>query len=277
MARDHVLTVRLILLAQLEVLMGSKGTPAFMSFKALLGDGHVQSLNDDLESLIYVVLYAALRWLPVKSLHPLNWWMTKFFGAPCPDGRGGSADTKWINAMSRRYTSDLHSPTSPSVVHWLMAAMDLHYKGGTPNPVWNDGKELKKLWEKVLAENLSSDDRVVNEILGMETRNNGSLHVTHTSATSTQILYRSRNESPRPATAAKRSRAHSADSSVPPPSPKPAKRSRSGRQPQVESMSVENRRDEDVDSATMSSGSTSALSSEESTRSSPRSASQGRS
>jgi len=233
MARDHVLTVRLILLAQLEVLMGSKGTPAFMSFKALLGDGHVHSLNDDLESLIYVVLYAALRWLPVKSLHPLNWWITEFFSAPCPDGRGGGADPKWINALSRRYTSDLHSTTSPSIVHWLMAAMDLHYKGENPNPVWNDGNELKKLWEEVLAADLPSDDRVVNPIPGMKTRNNGSLHATHTPATSTQILYRSRNESPRPPAPAKRPRAHSADSSVPPPSHKPAKRSRSGRQPQA--------------------------------------------
>ncbi|KAF9642368.1 hypothetical protein BDM02DRAFT_3072078, partial [Thelephora ganbajun] len=50
--RDNVLIVH------------SKGTPAFMSFKALKVQGHVHGLKDDLESFIYVVLYGALRWLP---------------------------------------------------------------------------------------------------------------------------------------------------------------------------------------------------------------------
>jgi len=258
--------------------MGSKGTPAFMSFKALLGDGHVHSLNDDLESFIYVVLYAALRWLPVESSYLLNWWMTEFFSAPRPDGTHGGAVHKMGSAIFRVATSTLRSTTSHRVVYWLKAAMDLHYKGGSPNPVWNDGKELKKLWEEVLAAELPSDDWFANPMPGIKTGNN---HATHTSATSTQVLYGSRNESPHPPTPTKRSRAHSTDSSVPPPSPKPAKRSRSGRQPQAGSTSVGNRRDEDlmtgIDSTTMSLGSTSALSSEESTRSSPRSTSRGRS
>ena len=255
--------------------MHPKGTPAFMSFQTLIGRGHVHCLRDDLESFLYVVLYAALRWLPVELSETLDWWIADFFSAPRAYGHGGGAGLKGSNAAFRWYTSGLRSTTSFHVVNWLNAATDLHYKDGAPNPLWDDGKALREMWEKVLAEDLPSNNRVVNQIPGMKTRDDGSLHATHTSATSTQGLYRSRNEPTRPpaATPAKRPHSYSAENSVFPPALKPSKRSRRGLEPQMRSMSVGNYRWEDlmtgVDSPTTSLGDTSPLPSEGSAPLSP--------
>jgi len=250
--------------------MGLKGTPAFMSFNVLIKTGHVHSLEDDLESFIYVVLYAALRWLPVESGISLRWWMTSFFGAPNPSVAVavGGALPKLGSAIWRNPTSTLHSTTSSHVVDWLKAAMELHYKDAVANPQWNGGKELRKMWEEVLAAELPSNDRVVNLVPGMKFRGDGFLHATHTSATSMQDLYRSRDASTPPPEPAplKRLHTYSADDSVLPPAPKPSKRSRKGQQPQTRSTSMG---DDDMmtglASATISLGGTNALSSEGST------------
>ena len=241
-----------------------------MSYRALIGQGHMHSLKDDLESFIYVVLYAALRWLPVDSPQTLRWWMTDFFSAPQPSGADGGSDRKLVNAVSRRYTEKLQSTKSPHVVLWLNKATALHYKDGLPNHLWNDGEELKKMWEEILAQDLPSDDRIENQIEGVKTREGVPYHATFTSTTSTQDLYRSRNDpiySP-PPTPSKRPLAQSVDDSVPPPVQNPSKRSRM----ETRAMSVGNRGDDDlmtgVDSAAMSLGGTSAPSSEGHTASS---------
>jgi len=241
-----------------------------MSIKALGGRNHVHDLKDDLESLIYVVLYAALLWLPVESPFNLRWWMTDFFSAPHPGGSGGGEDWKWLNALVRRYTSDLNSKESPHVVDWLTGAMELHYKNGSPNPLWDDGKALGKFWEGILAKDLPSNDRRVNPIFGTKIQPGGSLQATYTAATSAQDLYRYRNDptqsvAPPPA---KRSVAQSADDNFPRPAPPPSKRPRTGERPRARSLSTETHRDEDlmtgVGTATISLGAADTLSSEES-------------
>ena len=204
-----------------------KGTPAFMSIKALSIQGHVHCLEDDLESFIYVVLYAALRWLPVESEGDLYWWMTDFFSAPNHNRRGGGASDKLMNATYRIHSLSLKSTKSSHVVDWLNAAMDLHYKGGAANRLWKGGAALREMWKKVLARDLPSNDRCVNPVRDMRIREDYSLHATYTQATSHQDLYRTRDESPpppAPAAPTKRSRARSA----PHPTPQPSKRSRTG-------------------------------------------------
>ncbi|KAF9650769.1 hypothetical protein BDM02DRAFT_3259485 [Thelephora ganbajun] len=187
--RDHVLT----------------GTPAFMSFKALNARGHVHGLKDDLESFIYIVLYGALRWLPVKSLFGLKSWLTEFFSAPRPNRVGGGADAKTTNALERKYTSGLSSTQSTQVIEWLNAAMDLHYNG-VANPLWDDGKALREMWERFLMRELPSNDRCVNPVPGMVFGESHSLHATYAVATSLQSLYRDNNEPPQlpPSTPTKR-------------------------------------------------------------------------
>ena len=131
-----------------------KGTPAFMSFRALRGSDHVHSLADDLESFLYVVLYAALRWLPVKSQLGLHFWIAQFFSLPSNAGANICADMKLSNAYTRKRSSSLESAKSPQVVNWLKAAMDLHYKDEARNPRWDDGVALREMWERILAEDL---------------------------------------------------------------------------------------------------------------------------
>jgi len=215
-----------------------------MSIKALGGRNHLHDLKDDLESFIYVVLYAALRWLPVESSFDLHWWMTDFFSAPLPGGSGGGEDRKFINASIRKYTSDLNSKESPHVVDWLTGAMELHYKNAIPNPLWDDGKALGKFWEGILARDLPSNDRRVNPIPGIKIQPGGSLQATYTAATSAQDLYWYRNDpaqsvAPPPA---KRSGAYSADDNFPRPTSRPSKRPRTGKRPRARSLSAETQR-----------------------------------
>jgi len=147
----------------------------------MTGTPHMHRLRDDLESMIYVVLYCALLWLPVTSPLTLDWWLTDFFGAPDPD-RGGCAPFKTLNASSRYYTCDLATTRSQAVLDWLNAAMDLHYcpLGGSgtvgPNPDWDNGEALKRMWEETLAKELPSDDRHENPIPNIAARESHYLH-----------------------------------------------------------------------------------------------------
>jgi hypothetical protein len=144
----------------------------------------MHSLKDDLESFIYIILFASLRWLPLESKQKLCWWLTTFFGAPSPDGTGGGADAKHLNALSRKYTSSLSGAGSPHILQWLNAAMDLHYKDGVPNPAWDDGKALADMWKDFLATELPLADRRVNWAYVLDFSQEGPLEATYTFNTS---------------------------------------------------------------------------------------------
>ena len=155
---------------------------------------HVHGLKDDLESLLYVVLYCALLWLPVTSSSKLDWWLTDFFGVPNPSRKVG-APSKLLNAITRFYTNDLTSTRSQAVLNWLNATMDLHYRpmgrpgSFEPNPDWDDGKALETMWEETLAEELPSDDRHENPVPTRVMREVYSLHATYTTQTTSMSLY----------------------------------------------------------------------------------------
>lgn len=148
---------------------------------------HIRSMKDDLESLLYVVLYCALRWLPVDSSISLDWWLTQFFSISST----GSATEKLLNATTRNYTEQLKSATgqSQAVLDWLNAAMDLHYKpmksdtgelAYAANPAWNNGEALKAMWEVILAKDLPDNDRQENPIPDIVLQETHSLHATYT-------------------------------------------------------------------------------------------------
>jgi len=212
-----------------------------MSIKALGVQKHVHALGDDLESLIYVVLNAALRWLPVESSIRLNWWIKDFFGAPDPDGLGGGTDRKLVNAINRRYTSSLYSTKDLRVLDWLRDAMDLHYKDGIVNPLWNDGKTLKTMWEGILGGDLPSGDRCVNKVPDMKIHDDYSLHATYTVATSAQNLYRYRYEPTQLPAPDPLESSHSHIMNDNDTAPQPSKRLRTGNRPQTRSVSAGNR------------------------------------
>ena len=200
-----------------------------MSIEALVVKNHKHGLKDDLESFIYVVLYAALRWLPVESLGRLDWWLTDFFGVPDPHGYGGGTSAKSLNALRRSYTSSLSSTESVRVVEWLNDAMNLHYKGQAANPLWDDGKALKEMWERCLAGNLPCNDRCVNPVDGMRFREGPPIRATHTVTTSSTKLYGSHVGLPGSNTPAPGKRPRAVDDG----GPDTAQQSRPGKRPRT--------------------------------------------
>ena len=118
---------------------------------------YVYKLKDDLEAFIYIVLYCALRWLPVTSDRSLKWWLNEFFSVGPTPWTGGPAK-KEINAYDRTFTKGLKSKTSIKVLEWLNAAMDLHH-GLRPNPLWDDGEALGNMWRRSLEDDIPNNDR----------------------------------------------------------------------------------------------------------------------
>lgn len=175
-----------------------------MSFKALNSQRHMHSLKDDLESFIYVILFASLRWLPVQPKPKLDWWLTTYFGAPNPDGSYGGADSKCSNALTRKYTRGLRTKESPHILEWLNNAMDLHYKDGVPNPAWDDGKALGNMWRDFLATDLPHADRCVNVASVLKFRGEGPLGVTYILDTTAMKKEHNDSSQPSPSVPAKR-------------------------------------------------------------------------
>lgn len=142
---------------------------------------HIHGLKDDLESLLYVVLYCALLWLPVATSKDLDWWLTRFFSV-----QEIGSPFKQLNAAYRTYSKGLESTQNQAVLDWLSAAMDLHHhaQGGPnpigPNPAWDDGKALEDMWKKSLEGELPEDDRHMNPVPDMAWREGYSLHLTTT-------------------------------------------------------------------------------------------------
>ena len=129
-----------------------------MSFDPMGVRDYVYKLKDDLEAFIYIVLYCALRWLPVTSERSLEWWLNDFFTIGPTPWSGGLVH-KEGNACTRAYTKGLKSRTSTEVLGWLNAAMDLHYNM-VPNPLWDDGKALGNMWRTKLEEDMPNQDRL---------------------------------------------------------------------------------------------------------------------
>ena len=66
-----------------------QGTWAFMSGSALIGLGDFHyTIQDDLESLFYVIMYGSVRWLPHNHVSSLGLWMHDFFDETLSRGSG---------------------------------------------------------------------------------------------------------------------------------------------------------------------------------------------
>ena len=183
-----------------------KGTPAFMSIEASNPDtDQVRSLKDDLESLLYVVLYCALLWLPVTSPQKLQWWLNTF-----QVEEGGGASHKQLNSFSRQFTKSLESTRSRAVLDWLNAAMDLHHRVHNGyslgrNPAWDDGKALGDMWEKVLEGDSPEDDQHENPLPDFVRWEQYSLRATYTTHATLPIRSDSQEVQPPPRVTIKRS------------------------------------------------------------------------
>lgn len=92
---------------------------------ATVGSQPRHTFGDDMESMIYVVLYCAILWLPFKEpeawdvRHVLN--MFDFF-TPWQDGVARGGVLKTLNLRNRSYTGKLQW-TTPTIQKWLSEAL----------------------------------------------------------------------------------------------------------------------------------------------------------
>ena len=128
-----------------------------------------QTIKDDMESLLYVVLYCALHWLPHNlSKDRLSDLITAFFehreqycGAPM------GARGKIINAENRYHTRGVVYG-NPEIKAWLDTAMDymspLAHQKEAYKDKWNPD-QLDAFWNEFLqSHQLEADDRVSHDL-----------------------------------------------------------------------------------------------------------------
>ncbi|KAI0324169.1 hypothetical protein GY45DRAFT_1263369 [Cubamyces sp. BRFM 1775] len=123
---------------------GRAGTWVFLSAR-MLSREHAElrhTFEDDMESLIYVILYCALLYLPHRFVAlSLATFYTKFFeefNNVGLDGYGGVAKT--ANTVDRVWTRRVRFD-SPALQEWLDTVLNYH------SPMAKDREKYKGMWE----------------------------------------------------------------------------------------------------------------------------------
>ncbi|RPD54644.1 hypothetical protein L227DRAFT_555970 [Lentinus tigrinus ALCF2SS1-6] len=151
---------------------GRTGTWSFMSSKLLTESDPRHNLQDDMESLVYVILYVALHHLPHNlGSDQLAQFIREFFDASYQWGSrlmGGGA--KQANIGNRVMTKRVKFQDA-HFQKWLNTVLDLHAtmeqadRDEEVADLWSDTSHLDTFWKEFLAENtLASQDRVDNEL-----------------------------------------------------------------------------------------------------------------
>ncbi|OBZ71336.1 hypothetical protein A0H81_08861 [Grifola frondosa] len=151
---------------------GRTGTWQFMSCKALLDENVVHSLSDDMESLLYVVLYCSLIWLPnqdtrqslTQRIHNL------FNRSMVLGGRTLGGAGKHAQLSTRTLTQRL-TWTNPLIQQWLDTVME--YRSPLEKPAiivypekWSDPKHLDTFWcDFLTSHTLEANDRIERDLL----------------------------------------------------------------------------------------------------------------
>ncbi|KAI0359797.1 hypothetical protein OH77DRAFT_1517405 [Trametes cingulata] len=150
---------------------GRTGTWRFMSIGALFDPGRRHVLQDDMESLLYVVLYCAVRHLPHDlTSENLRTFMEQFFDfSAVLRGAFHGGDGKLANSQDRLLTGIIKFEDA-DLREWLETVMNYH---GPPDHLekeladhWADPTHLDKFWGTFLKERaLQHDNRVDREIV----------------------------------------------------------------------------------------------------------------
>ncbi|TFK89719.1 hypothetical protein K466DRAFT_597544 [Polyporus arcularius HHB13444] len=166
---------------------GRAGTWLFMSWNMLVHTGPKtqQTLRDDMESLLYVVLYCSLLWLPhslsKESLADIIYAMFEAHTTYGDIQAGG--DGKIINAHHRSYTDRIKF--APALNEWLNTVMDYNLPREIEDEDededeaevsvnvaneeqwvdrWADPTHLETFWAEFLrTHTLPSDDRLIHD------------------------------------------------------------------------------------------------------------------
>lgn len=155
----------------LDLTVPRQGTWKFMSSKVLSKPEQPHTLEDDMESLLYVVLYCALLYLPHNlDDESLETVIQRLFDHSVEIKgvlRGGSG--KVANRAARTLTERIKF-TNPDLQKWLDDAMNLHGRVGVPSAqsslIWREPENLDKLWRDFFATHhtLAGGDRVENAL-----------------------------------------------------------------------------------------------------------------
>ncbi|RDX49871.1 hypothetical protein OH76DRAFT_1350143 [Lentinus brumalis] len=157
----------------LAVKAGRAGTWLFMS-RAMLLDYHnkvQQTIKDDMESLLYVVLYCALHWLPHNldkdALADIVAVVFEFRNAIHGSSVGGAG--KLINAESRLYTGHIQFG-DPAIKEWLDTVMDHMAPQPDQRELYKDKwlpEQLDAFWSEFLTTHkMAPNDRVYHDLTG---------------------------------------------------------------------------------------------------------------
>ncbi|KAI0775522.1 hypothetical protein BD413DRAFT_470915 [Trametes elegans] len=148
---------------------GRAGTWAFMSIRMLDGRSlnRKHSFQDDMESLLYVVLYCGLHYLPHNlSKLSLTAMVRALFGKPTDTAHGG--DAKFTNSAFRQCTRRVQFG-SAALQEWLTTVMDYHSPPEALREAyadkWSNPDHLDAFWTEFLrTRTLERADRVEHTI-----------------------------------------------------------------------------------------------------------------
>ncbi|OSC97326.1 hypothetical protein PYCCODRAFT_1145209 [Trametes coccinea BRFM310] len=152
---------------------GRAGTWAFSSIRVLRGafqeENGKHTFKDDMEALIYVVLYCALLYLP-HDLHPrdLTDLYRDFFNQRDDiEGLELGGQGKTANARYRNFTRSIHFG-STAYKEWLTTVLDYHTPHRVPigqGEMW-EAETLDTYWSQFLkTHTLERDDRAVHRLV----------------------------------------------------------------------------------------------------------------
>lgn len=132
-----------------------------MSIKVLSGSSDLRhSLQDDMESFFYVVLYASIRWLPHDYIDNLAKEIRIYFG-DCQEQNGiivGGA-VKMINLAHRSFFKMFEWRNS-HLRDWIYGVLSLQFQeiNNQGLPIWTP-ERLYDLWVSIDNSNLPMQDR----------------------------------------------------------------------------------------------------------------------
>ncbi|KAI9060872.1 hypothetical protein FKP32DRAFT_1594973 [Trametes sanguinea] len=147
------------------------GTWRFMSIKLIEGPEEAHTFQDDMESLLYVVLYCSLIHLPhnIQDPEDLRTFIHHFFDSSTfIGGRLEGGDAKEANAIARSWTKRVKWKNA-DLQAWLNTVMDYHSPPVHLRAAWFDRWSnpdyLESFWRSFLEErSLPKDDWVENEV-----------------------------------------------------------------------------------------------------------------
>ncbi|KAL6305549.1 hypothetical protein BKA93DRAFT_749076 [Sparassis latifolia] len=150
------------------------GTLQFMSQRILSHDNVAHTIQDDMESILWVVLYCSLRWLDHDlPLEKLAKKMVYIFDQCVVYDHGNfvGGDAKLRNQLDRGYTSNIHF-SNPAIQQWLDEVMKFNSSAAFPHlrdeacaEVWKDPTKFNAFWRDFLRDHAISDsDRVSRKL-----------------------------------------------------------------------------------------------------------------